>query len=310
MATTTDTTARGVLFMLATTVIFAAQDGLSKALAAEHSPIFITMWRYWFFGSICLFLLWRQGFRAGLKSAQPRLQVFRGVLLALEICVAILAFDMLGLAGSHAIFAFGPLLVVGLSGPVLGEQVGWRRWAAVGIGLCGMLLIIRPGERAFDGGLMVAILAMAMFAVYGLATRRVAKTDGAMTSFYYTGVFGGLTMTLIGPWFWSSMTLPEAAMMAVLCCTGMGGHFLLIKAFEAAEASAIQPFVYLQTVFASAIGVVIFGEVVSPWTILGGAIVIAAGVFAFWRERVRSQAAAAYGATSVSDEVGPLARTD
>ncbi len=69
----------------------------------------------------------------------------------------------------------------------------------------------------------------------------------------------------------------------------MSGHFLLIKAFEAAEASAIQPISYLQTVFGSAIGVAIFGEVVSPWTILGGAIVIGAGLFAFWRERVRAK---------------------
>lgn len=288
-------TPRGVAFVLATTVIFAAQDGLSKALAAEHSPIFVTMWRYWFFGAVCAALLWRTGFREGLRSGQPALQVFRGVLLALEICMAILSFHLLGLAGTHAIFAFGPLLVVALSGPVLGERVGWRRWMAIGVGLCGMLLIIRPGAGEVDVDLVIAIVAMGMFAVYGLATRRVARTDSAMTSFYYTGVFGALTMTLIGPWFWSAMDLTDALMMAMLCFTGMSGHFLLIKAFEAAEASAIQPFVYFQTVIASGIGVVVFGEIVSPWTALGGGIVIGAGVFAFWRERVRARDAAARG---------------
>jgi len=281
---------RGIAFIVAAMTIFAAQDGLSKALAENHSPIFVTMWRYWAFGAVCLFLLWRTGFRKGLASGQPRLQIARGILLALEICVAIAAFALIGLAGSHAIFAFMPLLVVALSGPVLGEKIGWRRWTAVGVGLVGMMLIIRPGTQSLTPQLGIAIVAVFMFSAYQLMTRRVARTDAAMTSFYYTGVFGAMTMTLIGPWFWSSMTPVEVAMLAILCVTGMSGHFLLIKAFEAAEASAIQPFTYLQTVAASAIGVVIFGEVVSPWTVLGAVIVIAAGLFAFWRERVRAKA--------------------
>ncbi|RAI02071.1 EamA family transporter [Acuticoccus sediminis] len=284
-------TLRGVAFMVAAAIIFAAQDGLSKALAEQHSALFVTMWRYWAFGAVCLVMLWRKGFRTGLASGQPRLQIVRGVLLALEICVAITAFALLGLAPTHAIFAFMPLLVVALSGPVLGEQVGWRRWTAVGIGMIGMMLIIRPGSRAVTPELGIAIVGMVMFAAYQLMTRRVARTDAAMTSFCYTGLFGALTMTLIGPWFWSWMTPWEVVMLIILCMTGMGGHYLLIKAFEAAEASAIQPFTYLQTVFASAIGVAIFGEVVSPWTILGGAIVVSAGLFAFWRERVRAKAA-------------------
>ena len=283
-------TLRGVAFMVATTIIFAAQDGLSKALAENHSAFFVTMWRYWAFGAVCLLLLWRTGFRTGLASNQVPLQIIRGVLLALEICVAIAAFALLGLAATHAILAFMPLFVVALSGPVLGEKVGWRRLISVAVGLMGMMLIIRPGARVLSPELGVAMLAMIMFAAYQLMTRRVARTDTAMTSFHYTGVFGALAMTLIGPWFWSWMTPWEAVMMAVLCVTGMTGHFLLIKAFEAAEASAIQPFTYLQTVVASAIGVTVFGEVVSPWTILGGAIVIGAGLFAFWRERVRAKA--------------------
>ena len=207
---------RGVAFMLATTVIFALQDGLSKALAENHSPIFVTMWRYWAFGAVCLFLLWRSGFRQGLRSGQPVLQVARGVTLALEICVAILAFRLIGLASTHAIFAFGPLLVVALSGPILGEHVGWRRWTAIGVGFLGMMMIIRPGSEPLTTGMLVAILGMAMFAAYGIATRRVARTDDAMTSFHYTGVFGALVMTLIGPWFWSAMTPAEMLMMAIL----------------------------------------------------------------------------------------------
>ncbi|MEL7465381.1 MAG: DMT family transporter [Pseudomonadota bacterium] len=283
--------AKGVAFMIVTTIIFAAQDGLSKALAENHSPILITMWRYWFFGAVCLIFLWRQGFAKGLKSGQPALQVYRGVTLALQICVAVASFHIVGLSKTHSIFAFLPLLIVALSGPVLGEKVGWRRWAAVGVGFLGMMLIIRPGTETLDWDLAIPLIGMLMFATYGLATRRVARTDAAMTSFYYTGVFGALVMTFIGPWFWTPMNSHDATLMAILCVSGMIGHFLLIKALEAAEASAIQPFTYLHTVFAIGVGVTVFGEVISPWTILGCAVVIGAGVFAFWREAVRAREA-------------------
>ncbi|ORE92943.1 S-adenosylmethionine uptake transporter [Stappia sp. 22II-S9-Z10] len=286
-------TLRGVAFMIAATLIFSAQDGLSKALAEDHPAIFVTLWRYWAFGAVCLLLLWRTGFKKGLASGQPRLQIARGVLLALQICVAITAFAINGLAPSHAVFAFVPLLVVGLSGPVLGEKVGWRRWSAVGVGMIGMLLIIRPGSQPLTPGILLTMLAACMFAAYQLMTRRVARTDAAMTSFYYTGLAGAAAMTFIGPWFWSSFTPFEVLLLVILCISGMTGHLMLIKAFEAAEASAIQPFSYLQTVAASTIGVVVFGEVMSRWTVLGGAIVISAGLFAFWRERVRAKAAAA-----------------
>lgn len=291
MDSTGQSNVRGVAFMVATTIIFAAQDGLSKALAEDHSPILVTMWRYWFFGGVCLILLWRQGFASGLKSGQPKLQIFRGVLLALEICVAVAAFHIVGLAKTHSIFAFGPLLVVALSRFVLGEQFGWRRWAAIGVGFLGMMIIIRPGTEALSPDLWIAIVGMIMFAIYGIATRRVARTDAAMTSFYYTGIFGAVVMTMIGPFYWSPLVGWDIVMMCILCITGMTGHYLLIKAFEAAEASAIQPFAYFQTVAASAIGVAIFGEIVSPWTVLGGAIVVGAGVFAFWREHVKAQEA-------------------
>ena len=78
-------------------------------------------------------------------------------------------------------------------------------------------------------------------------------------------------------------------MMGLLCITGMVGHFLLIKAFEAAQAAVIQPFAYLQTVFAAVIGVTVFSETLSRWTVAGSALVVTAGLFAFWREQVRSR---------------------
>lgn len=292
MPVTNQNTLRGIAYMLSAIAIFAVQDGLSRALAETQSPIFITMWRYWAFGAVCLVLLWRTGFANGLRSGQPVIQIARGVGLAVEIGLAILAFRLIGLAGTHAVFAFGPLLIVALSQPLLGERVGWRRWAAIGVGFLGMILIIRPGAQPLGLGMAVALVAMVMYSFYGIATRRVARTDTAMTSFYYTGIGGAAIVTLVGPWFWSPMSPAEMVMMATLCVTGMTGHFILIKAFEAAEASALQPFAYLQTVLSSLVGLTVFGEIVPVTTFVGGAIVIGAGLFAFWRERVRAKQAA------------------
>ncbi len=284
-------TMRGILFMLAAMLIFSAQDGISKHLARHYSTVFITMLRFWFFGLGVLVILSRVGFRKGLKSAQPKLQMFRGTLLSLQIIIAVYAFHVHGLLETHAIFAFGPLLVVAMSGPVLGEKVGWRRWAAVGVGLCGMLMILRLGTQVLSASMGIAIVAMIGFVIYGLSTRKVAKTDGAMTSFYYTGLFGAITMTFIGPFFWEVMTTTDSILMLILSATGMTGHLMLIKAFEAAEAAAIQPYAYLQTVFAGGIGVLWFGEALSPWTVAGSAVVISAGLFALWREQVAARGA-------------------
>jgi drug/metabolite transporter (DMT)-like permease len=199
------------------------------------------------------------------------------------------AFVLLGLVESHAVFTCYPLLVAALSGPVLGEKVGWRRWTAIGIGFLGVLVILKPGVAVFSPAALVPLLAAAMFALYGLLTRYAARQDSAATSFFWTGTVGAAAMTAIGIWFWQPMNAPDWGWMALLCMTGALGHYLLIRAYDVAEASAVQPFAYLQLVFASAIGILVFGEILE-WNVVAGAgLVVAAGLFTLWRARVRGQ---------------------
>ncbi|MEL6424853.1 MAG: DMT family transporter [Pseudomonadota bacterium] len=279
---------RGIALMLATTLVFAAQDGISRHLAAEYNVIVVVMLRYWFFAAFVLAVSSRRpgGIGAVARTEQPALQIFRGVLLVAEICVMVLAFTLLGLVESHAIFAAYPLLIAALSGTILGERVGWRRWAAIAVGFVGVLLIIRPGLRVFSPEALVAVASALMFAVYGLLTRFAARKDTAETSFFWTGVSGAVAISLVGPFFWEPMTGGDSLWMLALCITGALGHFLLIKAYEAAEASSVQPFAYFQLVFASLIGVTVFGEVVDPLTAAGATIIVGAGLYTFWRERV------------------------
>jgi drug/metabolite transporter (DMT)-like permease len=279
----------GILLMATVSLVFSLQDGLSRHLAEATNVTMVVMVRFWFFAAFVLVLGRAQAgsLRAAARTAQPGLQILRAVLLVAEICVTVYAFTLLGLAQSHALFAACPLLIAALSGPILGERVGWRRWAAIGVGFLGILIILRPGVAVFDSGALIALLGALMFALYSLLTRKAAIRDSSATSFFWTGTAGAIAMTAVGIFHWEPMSPANWALMAVLCLFGVTGHFLLIKTYEVAEAASVQPFAYLQLVFASALGVIVFDETLHASTVLGAAIVVAAGLFTLWRERVR-----------------------
>ncbi|MCW3780504.1 DMT family transporter [Defluviimonas salinarum] len=280
----------GAILMTATAFVFAMQDGISRHLAGEYNVYMVVMIRYWFFAAFVIAVAARRtgGIAAALRPRYPLLQIFRGVLLAAEICVMVTAFTILGLVESHAVFTCYPLLVAALSGPVLGEKVGWRRWTAIGIGFLGVLIILEPGFRVFAPAALIPLLAAFMFALYGLLTRYVARGDRASVSFFWTGISGAVVMTAVGLFHWEPMVPRDWAWMALLCCTAASAHWLMIKALEVAEASAIQPFAYLQLVFATALGMTVFGETLETNVAIGAVIVVAAGLFTLWRARVKA----------------------
>lgn len=281
----------GIWLMVAVTFVFAIQDGISRHLAGEYNVYMIIMIRYWFFASFVMVVASRQagGLRNASRSGVTWLQVFRGVLLAAEILVAVSAFVILGLVESHAVFAAYPLIIAALSGPILGERVGWRRWIAIGIGFVGVLIILEPGYGVFQIEALIPLAAAFMFAVYGLMTRYVARWDTSAVSFFWTGVAGAVVTTAVGIWQWEPMISRDWLWMGILCLTSAGSHYLLIRAYEVAEASAIQPLAYLQLVFASILGITIFNEVLRPNVAIGAAIVVGAGLFTLWRARIAAK---------------------
>lgn len=282
--------AHGYFFALAATTIFSLQDAVSKHLGDHYSPIFITMIRYWAFAAFCIMLAARKrrGLRAAASTTRPVLQIGRGVLLAVEIMIVITAFAHAGLAHSTAVLSATPILVTLLSIPLLGERVGWRRWSAIIAGLLGVLLILKPDASGFrDPWLLLPVACSVMYAVYLIATRLVSRTDAPATSFFYTGIAGAVTATLIGPFFWSDFEGWDLAWMGFLCISGMTGHYLVIRAYDLLDASAVQPVSYLGLVYASLFGVLLYGETLTWNVVAGSAIVVAAGIFTFWREYVR-----------------------
>ncbi len=280
----------GIILMITVSLVFAIQDGMSRYLGGNYSPMFIVMVRYWFFAVFVLVLAARSpgGIGAAARSKRPWTQIARGFLLVAEIVVIIEAFVRLGLIGTHAIFACYPLLISALSGPILGERVGWRRWAAVGVGFAGILIILQPGVSVFSPWAILPLISALMFATYGLLTRHVARDDPASVSFFWTAMSGFVFSTLIGVWHWESVTPTDWLLLGGLCISAIAAHWLLIRAYELAEASALQPFAYLQLVFVSIIGVAVFGETLTTNVVIGAAIVVSAGLFTLWRARVRA----------------------
>ncbi len=287
----------GIILMITSAFVFAMQDGISRHLAGQYNVFMVVMIRYWFFAAFVIFVATRKagGLRAAAATTQPILQATRALLLISEICVTVFAFVQLGLIPTHAIFASYPLIIAALSGPVLGERVGPRRWAAIAVGFIGILIVLRPGFAVFAPQSLIAVLAAVLWATYGLLTRYAARRDSSATSFFWAGVVGAPAMTAIGLWFWQPMSGPDWGWMAVLCVSGALGHYLLIRCYEVAEASAVQPFAYLQLVFVTLMAVPVFGETLEPPVALGAAIVVGAGLFTAWRERKRAGSRPAIG---------------
>ena len=276
--------------MAVTMLIFAVQDGISQYLAREYNVFFIVMVRYWFFALFVVILCSKQpgGLRKAISTKQPFLQVFRGALLALEVIVMITSFTLLGLIESHAIFSIYPLLVAALSGPVLKEFVGWKRWSAIFIGFIGVMIILKPSNNVFSLEAIIPLVAALMFALYSLLTRYAARQDTSMTSFFWTGIIGAVVMSIVGSGYWIALRPVDWAWLGLLCILACLAHYLLIKCYELSEASSLQPFAYLQLLFATIIGLWIFSEKLEVHVVMGALLVVLSGLFAIWRERQKT----------------------
>lgn len=273
--------------MVAAVAAFAAQDGFSKHLAGTYSTQMIIMIRYWVFAGFVIVLALRrpEGARAAIRSTRLPAHLIRSCLLVAEICLIVWGYTRIGLINSLAVFSVCPLLIVALSGPILGERISWQRWAAVGAGLVGVLIILRPGMGVFSWAALLPLASALMFAVYSVLTRLTTRDEPTFPAFFWPGVIGAVLMTGLGLPYLTQMTLQDAGFLAIYCGLSILSHWLLLKCYEQVEASRVQPYSYLQLVFVTGIGLVVYGEVLELPVALGSAIVVAAGLYALSLER-------------------------
>lgn len=280
-----ETNVKGIFALIGATICFSFQDATTKHLTDSLHAWQIVSIRFFFFSLFALIYGAKTiGLQNAFRSNNTPLQFLRGILIVSEIALFAFVLSKMGLAEMHAIFACFPLMITALSGPMLGEQVGWRRWLAVLIGFIGALIILKPGTGVFNPYAIYALLTAAMFAVYSIWTRKVSRKDTFETSMLYFGVAGFIFSLFFVPFYWIALTTNDVFFLFISCSTSILGHCLLIKALELTPVVILQPFNYFILVWAMIMGYVVFGEVLDGLTLVGIAIVVASGVFIARRE--------------------------
>ncbi len=270
---------KGILLAITAWQIVPAMDGLAKHLGAFY-PVAQLVWARFFFHFLIVMpvVFWRHGPRA-MMTPRPLLQIARGGFLLAATLLFFSAIQHIGLANAIALVFLAPILVTALSPYTLGESVPWSRWVAVLFGFAAVLVIVRPGFEGFHWANLLAVGTAVCFGLYLLSTRVLSGTAPPLVTLAYQSVLGLVVMSAVLPFVWVTPPLGELALMAAIGVIAAVGHFLLIKAFEYADASLLAPCGYTEIVMATIIGYVFFGELPDRWTWLGIAMIVATAVY-------------------------------
>jgi drug/metabolite transporter (DMT)-like permease len=278
---------KGIALICMTFAMFACLDATAKYLANVMDPMQVT-WARYAAGFVLAIILSNPVSQPGLmRTSRPWLQILRSLLLLGCTLFNFLAVKYLQLDQTTSIGFATPFLIAVLSGPLLGEWVGWRRWIAISVGFCGVLLVARPGFGGIHPAAGFSVAAMLCYGFYFITTRVLARTDSSQTTLFYSNVVGVVLMTPVAWWVWTApQDWTTVGLMLLVGALGTLGHYLLIIAHRWAPPSVLAPFMYTQLLWVIVIGFVVFGDIPAPWTIAGAAIVIASGLYLLYRERV------------------------
>lgn len=294
---------RGIALLIGATMFFSVSDSIAKLLGQSLPAIEITWIRYVVFVVMAALLVIPRGGNGNrmvvmVKRLRVRslwLQLARGVSLVLSAVLFIEGLKFLPLADAASVGFVSPLLITALSVPMLGEVVGIRRWLAILVGLGGVLVIVQPGTGAFQPAALLVVASSTAWALASVLTRKMASTDDAATTLLYSAVVGLVLLTVLLPF---DYVWPDG--WQVLLCLALGiiastGQYLMVLAYRYAGASLMAPFSYVQLIWATALGWLVFNALPDRWTLLGAAIIVASGLYTVHRERVRARARAAAG---------------
>jgi drug/metabolite transporter (DMT)-like permease len=280
----------GIGFMLIAVFLFALNSAAGKWLVARYPVGEFMLIRSSF---TLLFLgpfIWHAGPAAFANVPRPGLQVLRVVLSAVEVAMFFWAVSYLPLADTTTFYLAGPIYVTALSVLLLRERVGWRRWTAVLIGFTGVVIALRPSSSSFTLPALIALSGSVTYALVMITTRMLRQTNDVMlmTAYFIGAVAFGL---VTAPFGWVTPTAFD-----VLCLAGVGfanivAQFCVIRSLKLASASVVVPYQYTLIVWSVVFGWLMFAELPDIYTIGGAAIIVAAGLYIFWREQVAARRA-------------------
>jgi drug/metabolite transporter (DMT)-like permease len=287
------TETKGILLVVLAVLLFSGMDAIAKGLIERNDTILV-VWARYASQTFWAVLILSPRLRSVLVTDRLGLQLLRSAFLFGATCFFFLALGRLQLAEATAIFEVAPLIITILSVLILKESVGPRRWVGVLAGLLGALVIIRPGTDVFQPASLLPLAAAACFAGYSISTRFLGQSESPFTSLLYTTLLGTLVASFALPFVWTTPSGADAALMTGIGAIGMLGQLALILALRHAPASLIAPFAYCGLAFNTLWGFVFFAEIPDRWTVLGGSIIVGAGLYVWHREmRLRAAAAAA-----------------
>lgn len=273
----------GIVLMLAGVCMFSLGDALGKFIVATYPVGQFMLLR----ACAALVLIgpsiWQQ--RSKFRALErPWLQLVRVVLSTLEIAAFFLATVYLPLADVTTYYLATPVFVTALSAVVLREQVGWRRWSAILVGFCGVLIALQPSAQTLTWPAMIALGGSLAFSWLMLITRSLRATPDivlASAQFLGTIVFG----IVVAPFGFLTPTWAHLGLFVASGAISVCALLCVNRSLKLAPASTVVPYQYSMIIWAGMFGYIVFGDVPRPHTALGAAVIIAAGLYIFWRER-------------------------
>lgn len=279
------TTLAGIGMMLAGVSLFALNDALGKWLVATYSVGELLMFRSLTALIVLLPFIRHSGIAPFAAAPRRGLQLARVALSSVEVAMFFLAVAYLPLADVMTFYLAGPIYVTALSAILLREHVGWRRWSAVLIGFVGVVIALRPSAATVTVPALIALGGSFFFSLLMVVTRSLRNTDNiVLTSGQIVGTlaFGAI----VAPFGWAAPSLRDLALMALFGVVSIVALACINRALKLAPASVVAPFQYTMIVWGIALGYLVFGDVPDTPTLAGAAIIIAAGLFIFWREQM------------------------
>jgi len=275
---------KAIILNLSAWVMLPIMDGFAKYLSLTIPVLQIT-WSRYFFTVIIVLPVMLIFFRKNFKwTDKPKLQLIRGLLL---FCANILFFysiSVISLAKALTLAFIAPLIVTILSPILLGEKVGFRRWAAVITGFIGSLIVIRPGFVEVNFASIAALGTGVLYGFYLIVTRKLHNSDHPLLTLLLTGVVGAIIGSIIVPSVWVYPSTNEWYMMFALGFFASLGHLFLILSLKYADASKLAPFGYFEIITNIIIGYYFFNHFPDNWTFLGLFVIMSSGIYIFRRE--------------------------
>jgi drug/metabolite transporter (DMT)-like permease len=279
--------ALGIILRVASMFVFAGMSALVKWCGEAGVPVFQMIFFRNAFAFVPLGLyIWRTGGELSiLHTSRPMAHVIRSSIGLFGMVCGFSALSLLPLTAATALSFASPLFMTALAAPILKEKVGPHRWAAVAVGFIGVLIMVRPdpGHMNMLGALFG--LAGAVCSAGAVTTiREIGRTERGPTIVFYFTLAGALMGLASLPFGWVVPSPTILALLVLMGLVGGVGQLLMTEALRVAPVGVVAPFDYTQLVWASLIGLLIWGELPRPWTIAGALIVAASGVYILYRE--------------------------